>query len=239
MSVLSLLLRIFLFPLKLSCESSFPKALSASRERELLSRTAEGDLSARNELIEHNLRLVVHIIKKYYAGSDEREDLISIGVIGLIKAINSFDGRKNTRLATYAARCVENEIFMYFRGLKRRKNEVSLSDPIESDDEGGNLELMDILSYDEDMLENVLQGDRVRLVRRAISEALDPREREIITLRYALRGGAALPQREVASRLGISRSYVSRIEKSALERIRGYISGKNFDIPLDKRPSGE
>lgn len=231
MSFLAMLLNIFFFPLRLGNESSFPKALNAAEEKKLLTEAAAGDISARNRLIEHNLRLVVHVIKKYYSESSERDDLISIGIIGLIKAIKTFDAEKNTRLATYAARCVENEIFMYFRGLRRRSCEVSLSEPIDTDCEGNALELMDILSFEDDMLENVLRGDRISLVRHAVADLLDPREKEIVVLRYGLRGGKPLPQREVAEKLGISRSYVSRIEKAALGKIRAALTENGKSPP--------
>jgi RNA polymerase sporulation-specific sigma factor len=149
------------------------------------------------------------------------DDLISIGVIGLIKAIRTFDMSQNTRLATYASRCVENEIFMYFRTLKRQSCEVSLSEPIDTDCEGNALELEDILSVEDDMLEGIVASERAETLRAAVASALDEREQKIIRLRYGLSGGGMLPQREVAARLGISRSYVSRIEKRALEKLRG------------------
>ena len=150
----------------------------------------------------------------------DQDDLISIGVIGLIKAIKTFDISKNTRLATYAARCVENEIFMHFRTLRRISCEVSLSEPIDTDCEGNTLELMDILSFEEDMFENLLQSDKIVLLRSYIQTELDPREREILILRYGLNDKQPLTQRETAERLGISRSYVSRIEKAAIETLR-------------------
>ena len=199
---------------------SFPRPLSRQEERECLEQWAQGDLSARNRLVEHNLRLVAHIIKKYYAAAGDQDDLISIGVIGLIKAIRTFDPSKNTRLATYAARCVENEIFMHFRTLRRVSCEVSLSEPIDTDCEGNTLELMDILSSEEDMFENLLKSDKIALLRAYLQSELDAREREIMIMRYGLNERRPLTQRETAERLGISRSYVSRIEKAAIEKLR-------------------
>ncbi len=218
--VLSMLSRLLFLSLKLDSSGSFPRPLSAAEEKEYLERSAAGDMEARNKLIEHNLRLVAHIIKKYYSATNDQDDLISIGVIGLIKAIKTFDISKNTRLATYAARCVENEIFMHFRTLRRISCEISLSEPIDTDCEGNTLELMDILSFEEDMFENLLQSDKIVLLRSYIQTELDPREREILILRYGLNDKQPLTQRETAERLGISRSYVSRIEKAAIETLR-------------------
>ncbi len=218
--VLSMLSRLLFLSLKLDSSGSFQRPLSAAEEKEYLERSAAGDMEARNKLIEHNLRLVAHIIKKYYSATNDQDDLISIGVIGLIKAIKTFDISKNTRLATYAARCVENEIFMHFRTLRRISCEVSLSEPIDTDCEGNTLELMDILSFEEDMFENLLQSDKIVLLRSYIQTELDPREREILILRYGLNDKQPLTQRETAERLGISRSYVSRIEKAAIETLR-------------------
>ena len=212
--------RLFLFPLRLDSGSSFPRPLTAAEERECLTRVAAGDEAARNRLIEHNLRLVAHIIKKYYASVGDQDDLLSIGTIGLIKAIGTFDASKNTRLATYAARCVENEIFMYFRTLRRVSCEVSLSEPIDTDGEGNTLELMDILSFDDDLCEDLERSDRAAELRRCVRTALDPREQAVIVLRYGLNDRTPLTQRETADRLGISRSYVSRIEKCAMNRLR-------------------
>ena len=196
-----------LFSLRLSGGGSFPKPLSAAEERMWLERYARGDQEARNVLIEHNLRLVSHIIKKYYVQSADQEDLISIGTIGLIKGISSFDPSKGAKLATYAARCIENEILMYFRAQKKLQGEVSLSDSIDMDKEGNALQLMDVVGVDDTMLDD-------------IHERLTAREAEIIRLRYGLGGTIPLTQREVAATFGISRSYVSRIEKRALEKLR-------------------
>ena len=199
-----------LFSLRLSGGGSFPKPLSAAEEAEYLDRFSKGDPEARNILIERNLRLVAHIVKKYYAQSSDQEDLISIGTIGLIKGISSFDAAKGARLATYAARCIENEILMYFRAQKRQQNEVSLSDSIDSDKDGNVLQLMDVVGVDDTMLEDLHDRESARLLHRLVKEKLTIREAEIIRLRYGLGGTIPLTQREVAALFGISRSYVSR-----------------------------
>ena len=210
--MISLLLfaNTLLFSLRLSGSGSFPKPLSAAEEREWLSRYADGDPAARTVLIERNLRLVAHIIKKYYTQNAEQEDLISIGTIGLIKGISSFDPSKGARLATYAARCIENEILMYFRAQKKLQGEVSLSDSIDSDQDGDALQLMDVVGVDDTMLEDLYDRDSALRLRELIKTELTPREAEIIRLRYGLGGTVPLTQREVASSFGISRSYVSR-----------------------------
>lgn len=199
---------------------SFPKPLSAKEEQMYLERSLAGDLEARNILVEHNLRLVAHIIKKYYTQSAEQEDLISIGTIGLIKGISSFDPEKGARLATYAARCIENEILMYFRSQKKLQGEVSLSDSIETDKEGNALQLMDVVGVDDTMLDDIHDRDSALRLHQIIRERLTTREAEIIRLRYGLGGTIPLTQREIAASFGISRSYVSRIEKRALEKLR-------------------
>ena len=199
--------------------NSFPKPLSAEEERHYLALSAQGDLAARNVLIERNLRLVAHIMKKYYSQSADQEDLLSIGTIGLIKGISTFDPSKGARLATYAARCVENEILMYFRSRKKLQGEVSLSDSIETDQDGNDLMLMDVVGVDDTMLSDLQDREDSVLVRRLVRECLTDREREIVTLRYGLGGRMPRTQREIAKKLGISRSYVSRIEKRALEKL--------------------
>ena len=214
-----LILSSMLVSLRLN-SGSFPKPLTPQEEQMYLSRAAEGDLEARNVLIERNLRLVAHIMKKYYAQTDDQEDLISIGTIGLIKAISTFDPTKGIRLATYAARCVENEILMYFRSQRKSAMDVSLSDYIETGKDGTALSLMDVVSEDEDLFEKISTREDVRLLGRYMEAVLDDRERQVLILRYGLGGGEPLPQREVALRCGISRSYISRIEKKALEKLR-------------------
>ena len=209
-ATLLLFANTLLLSLRLSGGNSFPKPLSAAEERQWLERYAHGDPEARNILIEHNLRLVAHIIKKYYTQNADQEDLISIGTIGLIKGIASFDTTKGARLATYAARCIENEILMYFRGQKKLQGEVSLSDSIDTDKEGNALQLMDVVGVDDTMLDDLHDRDNAIRLRKLINEVLSARESEIIRLRYGLGGTLPLTQREVASAFGISRSYVSR-----------------------------
>ena len=218
-AALLLFANTLLFSLRLSGNNSFPKPLSAAEEREWLERYAKGDPHARDVLIERNLRLVAHIIKKYYTQSADQDDLISIGTIGLIKGISSFDASKGARLATYAARCIENEILMYFRSQKKLQGEVSLSDSIDSDKEGNALELLDVVGVEDTLLEDLHDRDNARRLHQLVRESLTPRESEIIRLRYGLGGTVPLTQREVASAFGISRSYVSRIEKRALEKL--------------------
>lgn len=215
-----LMLSGILYSLRLSSGGSFPKPLSAREERDYLARAAEGDLEARNILIERNLRLVAHIMKKYYTQASDQEDLISIGTIGLIKGISTFQPEKGTRLATYAARCIENEILMHFRGQKKSATDVSLSDYIETGKDGTSLSLMDVVCSDEDVFEQLSEQELIGRMSRAVQTVLEPREREILRMRYGLSGATPLTQREVAEQCGISRSYVSRIEKKALRKLR-------------------
>ncbi len=198
---------------------SFPKPLSPQEEKIYLERCAQGDLEARNLLVEHNLRLVAHIIKKYYTQSDNQEDLISIGTIGLIKAVNTFRADKNIRLATYASRCIENEILMHFRAQRKVQGEVSLSETIETDGTGDALYLLDVVGTDDTMLSDLQDEENRRLVRRLVGECLTEREADIIRRRYGLEGFTPQTQRQVAALYHISRSYVSRIEKKALEKL--------------------
>ena len=219
-AALMLFANTLLFTLRLDRGSSFPRPLSAAEERSWLERLSHGDSEARSVLIEHNLRLVAHIVKKYYSQNSEQDDLISIGTIGLIKAISSFDPAKGARLATYSARCIENEILMYCRAQKKLQGEISLSESIESDREGNALQLIDVIGVDDTMLEDLYDRDSALRLRRLVRECLTQREAEIIRLRYGLGGTVPLTQREIASTFGISRSYVSRIEKRALEKLR-------------------
>ena len=214
-----LLLGSLFYALQLST-GSFPKPLSEEEERHYLALSAAGDLEARNILIERNLRLVAHIMKKYYAQSADQEDLISIGTIGLIKGISSFDASKGARLATYAARCVENEILMHFRAQRKSAQDVSLSDYIEAGSDGAPLELMDVVSDESDLMEQVAARESVVQLRHAVETCLTDQEKLVVQLRYGLTGKAPMRQREVADHTGISRSYVSRIEKRALEKLR-------------------
>jgi len=193
---------------------SFPRPLSAQEEREAVAAWLErGDLGARNRLVEHNLRLVAHIIKKYYAQTTDPDDLISIGTIGLIKGVSTYRPEKNVRLATYASRCIENEVLMYFRSQKKSAGDVSLSDTIDSDGDGNSLSIMDVLAEEDDLLENISASELRRQVGTLVDSVLEPREAEIIRARYGIGGGTPATQREVAQRCGISRSYVSRRRK--------------------------
>ena len=198
---------------------SFPRPLTAEEERQYLELCAKGDLDARNVLVERNLRLVAHIIKKYYVQSEEQEDLISIGTIGLIKAVNTFKADKGIRLATYASRCIENEILMYFRRTKKLQGEVSLNEAIETDGDGAELSIGDVVGKSDTMLEDLQDKDDRALVRRLVAERLTEREADVIRRRYGLEGRAPQTQRQVAAVYHISRSYVSRIEKKALGKL--------------------
>lgn len=206
--------------------TSFPKPLSAKEEREyLLEYKASGDVEIRNKLIEHNLRLVAHIAKKYSGSVPDHEDLLSIGTIGLIKGISTFDPDKGTRLATYAARCVENEILMLMRSQKKRQGDVSLNEAIGTDKEGNHIMLIDVMKNDDtDVFDEINSGMQVKKLYENLKAELDPRERKVIVMRYGLIDGRCYAQREVAKILGISRSYVSRIEKKAIEKLGKGIS---------------
>lgn len=204
--------------------ASFPKPLSEEEESECIEKYKNGDTDARNILIEHNLRLVAHVAKKYTSSgriaSVDFDDIISIGTIGLIKGIDSFNADKNVRLATYAARCIENEILMYIRSSKKYSNNMFLQDPVGHDFDGNEITVMDMVKSDDDPVPDEV-SDRIDIMRmiQKIEEVLDEREREIIKMRYAIYGGEEITQREIAAMLGISRSYVSRIEKKALKKI--------------------
>ena len=214
-----LMLSGLMYSLQLST-GSFPKPLPAQEERYYLDLAAQGDLEARNILIERNLRLVAHIMKKYYAQTSDQEDLISIGTIGLIKGISTFDPSKGARLATYAARCVENEILMHFRAQRKSSQDVSLSDYIETGSDGASLELMDVVSADDDLLEQVCNRQMLQKACKAMDRVLTDQERQVLCMRFGLAGYDPMRQREVAQALNISRSYVSRIEKKALDKLR-------------------
>ena len=199
---------------------SFPRALKREEEQELLEKMAQGDLDARNKLIEHNLRLVAHIIKKYYTPNGDQDDLISIGTIGLIKGVSTFRQDKDVRLSTYLSRCVENEVLMFFRSQRKYQGELSLSDSLDAEGENGSLSLMDVVCVEDNLLEELDIRDSCAKVRQCVETSLTPREAHIIRLRYGLDDRQPLTQREIASLCGISRSYVSRIEKRALEKLK-------------------
>jgi RNA polymerase sporulation-specific sigma factor len=199
---------------------SFPKPLPAAEEQKYIELYMQGDMEARNILIERNLRLVAHIIKKYYTQTSEQDDLISIGTIGLIKGISTYKPDRRVRLATYVSRCIENEILMHFRSLKKTAGDLSLSDSIDTDKDGNSLSLMEVISIEDDMLENLSTRDTCAQLFMYINEALTYREARIIAMRYGLDNTPPKTQREIAAICGISRSYVSRIEKKALEKLR-------------------
>ena len=216
---LQILSNIYFLALHVTNAGSFPPPLSAKRESELLALKDAGDESAKNKLIEHNLRLVAHVVKKYYT-DDDQDDLISIGTIGLIKAVNTFKSDKKIRLATYAARCIENEILMHFRNNKKYAQDVYISDPIDTDKNGNTLTLIDIIADEGNIEDEIDTKIKVEKLRQILGTTLDERELEIIKMRYGIGGKKELTQREIARKLKISRSYVSRIETAALEKLR-------------------
>lgn len=218
--LLEIISRIFYLALHVTSAGSFPAPLNAKKEQELIKLASLGDKTARNKLVEHNLRLVAHIVKKYYASGCDQDDLISIGTIGLIKAVSTFNGEKGIRLATYAARCIENEILMYFRNQKKSAQDVYISDPIDTDKEGNTLTLIDVIADESDIAEEIDKIMKINKLRTILPGVLNEREYKIISLRYGLGFESELTQREVAKIMGISRSYVSRIEKAALEKLR-------------------
>ena len=215
---------ICFFILHICGGGTFPKPLSEKQEREYLEKSAKGDVNARNKLVEHNLRLVAHIIKKYYGVQSEQEDLVSIGTIGLIKAINTYDLNKKIRLSSYASRCIENEILMHFRYTRKSSQDISLDEAIDSDKDGNPLTLMDIMSVDDNIIDELDFKLNSQKLSKYIDEELTEREKNIIILRYGLNGKEPMTQKNVAKLLNISRSYVSRIETKALKTLK-----KRFD----------
>ena len=223
-----LMSHFFYLFLKVSYSQSFPPPLPPAEEAECFRRMKMGDKKAREKLIEHNLRLVAHIVKKYYTANKNQDDLISVGTIGLIKAIDSFDVSNGARFATYASKCLQNEILMYFRSQKKNSCEVSINETIDTDKDGNPLTYIDIISVDDTIAEDLDLKFKSRRALEIVNNVLDTRERQIIVMRYGLGGTPAITQRETAARLGISRSYVSRIEKAALEKISRYLSHSPF-----------
>ena len=223
---LAMLLGGVLLMLRLSPGGSFPSPLSVEEERRYLMLWQDGDVAARNVLVEHNLRLVAHIIKKYYTQTNDTEDLISIGTIGLIKGINTYKPDRGIRLATYASRCIENEILMHFRSQKKTMGDVSLSDVLDTDGDGNSLSLMDVLAQDDEMSDRIGELELCGKLKALVSSALNEREASIIKLRYGLDGSPPMTQRETAKVCGISRSYVSRIEKKALAKLKAELGGE-------------
>ncbi len=220
--------RIVFFTGAIGTKSSFPKPLSKEEEERCLELVEKGDKEAKEKLVRHNMRLVAHIVKKY-AGAAETDDLISVGSIGLIKAIGSYKQGRGTTLSTYTARCIENEILMLIRANKKHKATLSLSDPVGTDKDGNELTLMDLLFEKEDVVfESVERSVQREKLLKQIKEILSDREYVILCLRYALKGGIPLPQREVANTLKISRSYISRIEKRAIEKLRARLNPEDF-----------
>ena len=225
--LIGILSGIIFFALHVTAANSFPKPLSAEEERLCFEKMKKGDNKAKNKLIEHNLRLVAHIIKKYYSNSAEQDDLVSIGTIGLIKAVSSFNFEKGAKFATYAARCIENEILMYFRNKKKYAQDISLSEQIDCDKDGNALSIADTMADERQSVSELIEDKiQTEALYRTIEKELLPREKEIIYLRYGLMGKKAFTQREIAKKLGISRSYVSRIEKKALEILKEKIDPK-------------
>ena len=218
--LLSLLLNAVHFLLGIGTPQNFPPPLSAAEEQAAFLAKREGDDAAREKLILHNLRLVSHIVRKYYSTAKNQEDLVSIGSIGLVKAVDSFNPENGTRFATYAAKCIQNEILMHFRSQKKLSAEVSINETIDVDRDGNPLTYIDVIATEDNIEEEVDLKVKSALVRRLVEQVLEERERQIIILRYGLGGGEPHTQREVAQMLGISRSYVSRIEKGALETLR-------------------
>ena len=218
-----LLMNSILLMLRIAPGDSFPKPLSRAEEQEYLARWARGDVEARNLLVEHNLRLVAHIMKKYYAQTDDVDDLISIGTIGLIKGVNTYKPDKGVRLATYASRCIENEILMYLRKSSNRRQDASIDEPLNTDSDGNELLLMDVLTSDQAQVGEELERNAERSALLAAVQALNPRERQIMELRFGLRDGVEHTQKEVADSIGISQSYISRLEKRIIKRLRQQI----------------
>lgn len=218
--ILELLSRLILCILHADMPHKFPRPLSAAEEQKCLEAMAQGDIRAKHKLIEHNLRLVVHIVKKYRNFPEDQEELISIGTFGLMKAVESFDHTKGAKFSTYAARCVENEILMHFRSLKKSAGDLCMNEPIDTDKDGNALTLMDLLEDGTNLEDCVDLSIRSKQLYRFLGECLDERELEIVTLRYGLFGKIPMTQKEVAAGLGISRSYISRLEKKALAKLR-------------------
>ena len=221
--LLGLISKCYCLILRTSDTHSFPPPLPKEEERELFRKSRTGDAAARNRLIEHNLRLVAHIVKKYYTSSRDQDDLISVGTIGLIKAIDSFDAENGARFATYAGKCLQNEILMYFRAQKKHAGFMSVNDSVDIDKDGNPLTYLEIIAAPDDIVDTIDRKLRLEKIERAIKTVLTERERRIMVLRYGLsKSGKSYAQRDVAKMLNISRSYVSRLEKSAIEKIRSY-----------------
>lgn len=227
-TILAAIQNFLFFVLHVTGPGSFPQPLSEKEEKKYLVEMKQGDKRARSKLIEHNLRLVAHIVKKYYSSTNDQDDLVSIGTIGLIKAIDSFDLSKGIRLSSYAARCIENEVLMFFRNSKKSAQDVSMNEPIDTDKDGNALVLMDVISIEDCIIDELDTKIKSEKLLSYMDEVLSDREKRVILLRYGLDGNQQLAQREVAKILGISRSYVSRIEKKALSTLNKRFNRSKF-----------
>lgn len=227
-TILAAIQNFLFFVLHVTGSGSFPQPLSEKEEKKYLVEMKQGDKRARSKLIEHNLRLVAHIVKKYYSSTNDQDDLVSIGTIGLIKAIDSFDLSKGIRLSSYAARCIENEVLMFFRNSKKSAQDVSMNEPIDTDKDGNALVLMDVMSVEDCIIDELDTKIKSEKLLSYMDEVLSDREKRVILLRYGLDGNQQLAQREVAKILGISRSYVSRIEKKALSTLNKRFNRSKF-----------
>ncbi len=227
-TILAAIQNFLFFVLHVTGPGSFPQPLSEKEEKKYLVEMKQGDKRARSKLIEHNLRLVAHIVKKYYSSTNDQDDLVSIGTIGLIKAIDSFDLSKGIRLSSYAARCIENEVLMFFRNSKKSAQDVSMNEPIDTDKDGNALVLMDVMSVEDCIIDELDTKIKSEKLLSYMDEVLSDREKRVILLRYGLDGNQQLAQREVAKILGISRSYVSRIEKKALSTLNKRFNRSKF-----------
>ena len=224
--ILNVLSKCYCFILRTSDTHSFPPPLPKETERELFLRARKGDLSARNKLIEHNLRLVAHIVKKYYTTAPDQDDLVSVGTVGLIKAIDSYNIENGSKFATYAGKCLQNEILMYFRSQKKHQAVTSINEPVDIDKDGNPLTYLEIIAAPDDIVDSIDKKIKLEKIVKAIKTVLTDREKKIMMLRYGLnKSGRHYAQRDVAQMLGISRSYVSRLEKSAIDKIREYSNG--------------
>jgi RNA polymerase sporulation-specific sigma factor len=224
--IINILLRFISLVLGIEESGSFPPPLSKDEENLLFNQMKSGDRKARDKIIEHNLRLVSHIIRKYYSTDEQPDELLSIGSLGLIKAVDSFNNDFGTKFATYGARCIQNEILMFFRSKKKNMSDVSINDTIDVDKDGNPLTYLDIISVEESIENDLDMKEHIAKVKKLVDEILDDREKQIIILRYGLKGYEPRTQREVAKYLGISRSYVSRIEKRALEKLKNDFGDK-------------
>lgn len=227
-TILAAIQNFLFFVLHVTGPGSFPQPLSEKEEKKYLVEMKQGDKRARSKLIEHNLRLVAHIVKKYYSSTNDQDDLVSIGTIGLIKAIDSFDLSKGIRLSSYAARCIENEVLMFFRNSKKSAQDVSMNEPIDTDKDGNALVLMDVMSIEDCIIDELDTKIKSEKLLSYMDEVLSDKEKRVILLRYGLDGNQQLAQREVAKILGISRSYVSRIEKKALSTLNKRFNRSKF-----------